>query len=67
MLIPAMGAVVAVPVVLALTLFRQPDAHLGFLWGPLTMGMLLSLPLLLFGIVLVVRALRRPLLPLEAA
>jgi phosphatidylglycerol---prolipoprotein diacylglyceryl transferase len=41
-------------------LFREPDAQLGFLWGGLTMGMLLSLPLLLFGIVLVVLALRRP-------
>lgn len=48
-------------------LFRQPDAHLGFLWGPLTMGMLLSVPLLLFGLVLVVRATRRPLLPLASA
>src|SRR5215468_6133472 len=27
--------------------FREPDAQLGFLWGPLTMGMLLSLPLML--------------------
>jgi phosphatidylglycerol---prolipoprotein diacylglyceryl transferase len=45
-------------------LFREPDAQLGFLWGGLTMGMLLSLPLLLFGIVLVVLALRRP--PLNA-
>ncbi len=26
-------------------LFREPDAQLGFLWGGLTMGMLLSLPL----------------------
>jgi len=41
-------------------LFREPDAQLGFLWGGLTMGMLLSLPLLLFGIVLIVIALRRP-------
>jgi phosphatidylglycerol:prolipoprotein diacylglycerol transferase len=41
-------------------LFREPDAQLGFLWGGLTMGMLLSLPLLLFGIVLVVLALRQP-------
>jgi phosphatidylglycerol:prolipoprotein diacylglycerol transferase len=46
-------------------LFREPDAQLGFLWGGLTMGMLLSLPLLLFGIVLIVVALRRP--PLNAA
>jgi len=41
-------------------LFREPDAQLGFLWGGLTMGMLLSLPLLLFGIALIVIALKRP-------
>lgn len=29
---------------------RQPDAHLGFLWGGATMGQLLSLPMILFGI-----------------
>jgi len=46
-------------------LFREPDAQLGFLWGGLTMGMLLSVPLFLFGIVLVIIALRRP--PLRAA
>ena len=40
--------------------FREPDPQLGFLWGGLTMGMVLSLPLLLFGIVLIVIALRRP-------
>jgi len=45
--------------------FREPDAQLGFLWGGLTMGMVLSLPLLLFGIVLIVIALRRP--PLNVA
>jgi phosphatidylglycerol:prolipoprotein diacylglycerol transferase len=41
-------------------LFREPDAQLGFLWGGLTMGMLLCIPLLVFGIVLIVIALRRP-------
>jgi phosphatidylglycerol:prolipoprotein diacylglycerol transferase len=41
-------------------LFREPDVQLGFLWGGLTMGMLLSVPLLLFGIVLIVIALKRP-------
>jgi phosphatidylglycerol:prolipoprotein diacylglycerol transferase len=46
-------------------LFREPDAQLGFLWGGLTMGMLLSIPLFLFGCVLVIIALRRP--PLRAA
>jgi len=46
-------------------LFREPDVQLGFLWGGLTMGMLLSIPLLLFGIVLIVIALKRP--PLHAS
>jgi phosphatidylglycerol:prolipoprotein diacylglycerol transferase len=45
--------------------FREPDAQLGFLWGGLTMGTLLSLPLLLAGIVLMAAALRRP--PLGSA
>jgi phosphatidylglycerol:prolipoprotein diacylglycerol transferase len=40
-------------------LFREPDPQLGFLWGGLTMGMLLSVPLFLFGVVLVARALRK--------
>jgi len=46
-------------------LFREPDAQLGFLWGGLTMGMVLSIPLFLFGVVLIIIALRRP--PLGAA
>ena len=29
--------------------FREPDVQLGFLWGGLTMGMLLSIPLILAG------------------
>ena len=39
-------------------LFREPDAQLGFLWGRLTMGMLLSLPLMLAGIAFIVAARR---------
>ena len=39
--------------------FREPDAQLGFLWGGLTMGMLLSIPLMLFGLVLIAVALQR--------
>ena len=39
--------------------FRQPDAQLGFLFGGATMGMLLSLPLLLVGVVLLAYAVRR--------
>jgi phosphatidylglycerol:prolipoprotein diacylglycerol transferase len=42
--------------------FREPDAHLGYLWGPLTMGMLLSLPMIAFGAWLILRAERRPAL-----
>ncbi len=39
--------------------FREPDPQLGFLWGGLTMGMLLSLPLMLAGIILMAVAIRR--------
>jgi phosphatidylglycerol---prolipoprotein diacylglyceryl transferase len=31
--------------------FRQPDAHLGFLWAGATMGQVLSLPMVLFGLI----------------
>jgi phosphatidylglycerol:prolipoprotein diacylglycerol transferase len=45
-------------------IFREPDAFLGFLVGDwLTMGMLLSLPVLAFGAWLVARAYRNPPLP----
>ncbi|MBX6746480.1 MAG: prolipoprotein diacylglyceryl transferase, partial [Acetobacteraceae bacterium] len=37
-------------------LFRQPDANLGFLIGGATMGQLLSVPMLLVGIWLMLRA-----------
>jgi phosphatidylglycerol:prolipoprotein diacylglycerol transferase len=39
-------------------LFREPDAQLGFLWGGLTMGMLLSIPLMLAGFGFVWHAMR---------
>jgi phosphatidylglycerol:prolipoprotein diacylglycerol transferase len=39
-------------------LFREPDAQLGFLWGRLTMGMLLSMPLMLAGIAFIMAARR---------
>jgi phosphatidylglycerol:prolipoprotein diacylglycerol transferase len=41
-------------------LFREPDVQLGFLWGGLTMGMLLSIPLFLYGVGQIVYSLRRP-------
>ncbi|WP_315731235.1 MULTISPECIES: prolipoprotein diacylglyceryl transferase [unclassified Bradyrhizobium] len=40
--------------------FREPDPQLGFLWGGLTMGMLLSVPMLIIGAILILRALRKP-------
>ena len=43
--------------------FREPDSFLGFLWGPITMGMLLSVPMVLFGVALMMRAWHRPALP----
>jgi phosphatidylglycerol:prolipoprotein diacylglycerol transferase len=40
--------------------FREPDPQLGYLWGGLTMGMLLSAPLLLTGLAFIAAALVRP-------
>jgi phosphatidylglycerol:prolipoprotein diacylglycerol transferase len=39
--------------------FREPDPQLGFLWGGLTMGMLLSVPLFVAGLGFIAIALRR--------
>ncbi|MGA7994986.1 MAG: prolipoprotein diacylglyceryl transferase [Bradyrhizobium sp.] len=39
--------------------FREPDPQLGFLWGGLTMGMLLSVPMVIAGAVIIVLAWRR--------
>jgi phosphatidylglycerol:prolipoprotein diacylglycerol transferase len=47
--------------------FREPDPQLGFLWGGLTMGMLLSIPLFLAGVAFVVNAMRRPTLTSRTA
>ena len=38
---------------------RQPDAHLGFLWGGATMGQLLSLPMIVAGLTGLIFLLRR--------
>jgi phosphatidylglycerol:prolipoprotein diacylglycerol transferase len=40
--------------------FREPDPQLGFLWGGLTMGMLLSLPMILGGALIIWLVLRAP-------
>jgi len=39
--------------------FRQPDAHLGFLWGGATMGQLLSLPMIFIGMTGIVYAYKK--------
>ena len=39
--------------------FREPDPQLGFLWGGLTMGMLLSLPMIIVGAIIIVAARRK--------
>ena len=39
--------------------FREPDPQLGFLWGGLTMGMILSVPMVIAGIIIMVGAWRR--------
>ncbi|MFP3873233.1 MAG: prolipoprotein diacylglyceryl transferase [Thiohalophilus sp.] len=45
----------------AVEFVRTPDAHIGYLaWGWLTMGQLLSLPLILVGLLLLGLAYRRP-------
>ena len=44
---------------IAAEFFREPDPQLGFLWGGLTMGMLLSVPMIIAGAILVVMAWRR--------
>jgi phosphatidylglycerol:prolipoprotein diacylglycerol transferase len=46
-------------------LFREPDPQLGFLWGGLTMGMLLSVPMLIAGAIVAGWAWRRA--PLTAS
>ncbi|MBI5323194.1 prolipoprotein diacylglyceryl transferase [Bradyrhizobium sp.] len=55
-----LGSFIAIYALARITgeLFREPDPQLGFLWGGLTMGMLLSLPMIVAGIILIVLAWR---------
>ncbi len=45
---------------IACEFFREPDAQIGFFADAVTMGMILSLPLVIGGIALIVMASRRP-------
>jgi phosphatidylglycerol:prolipoprotein diacylglycerol transferase len=47
-------------------LFREPDSYLGFIIGRISMGQILSAPMLIAGIALVVYAVRRPRRPVPA-
>jgi phosphatidylglycerol---prolipoprotein diacylglyceryl transferase len=40
--------------------FREPDAHLGFIIGPVTMGQILCIPMILIGAGFAAYAFRRP-------
>ncbi len=40
--------------------FREPDVQLGYLMGFVTMGQVLSVPMIVFGLILIARAMRRP-------
>lgn len=46
--------------------FREPDRHLGFLAGGVTMGQILSVPMILFGLWVIRRSLARPAVTLKA-
>ena len=50
---------------IACEFFREPDPQLGFLWRGMTMGMLLSVPLMLTGFGFIAVAVKRP--PLRQA
>lgn len=40
--------------------FREPDTHLGFIFGQITMGQILSIPLILLGLFVLHKAYSRP-------
>ncbi|MCG3777550.1 MAG: Prolipoprotein diacylglyceryl transferase [Nitrospira sp.] len=44
---------------MAVELVREPDAHLGFILGPLSMGQLLSLPMIVVGVVMLTHGYQR--------
>jgi phosphatidylglycerol:prolipoprotein diacylglycerol transferase len=42
-------------------LFREPDSYLGFIIGGISMGQILSFPMLIVGLAMIVAALRQPM------
>jgi phosphatidylglycerol:prolipoprotein diacylglycerol transferase len=45
---------------LIVELFREPDQHIGFVLGPITMGQMLSAPMVILGIVMLVWGYQKP-------
>lgn len=45
--------------------FRQPDQQMGFIYGPITMGQVLSLPLIIAGLWLIWHAVSHPAIKLQ--
>jgi phosphatidylglycerol:prolipoprotein diacylglycerol transferase len=43
---------------MSMEFFREPDAHIGFLWNFITMGQLLSIPFLIIGVYILNRAVK---------
>jgi phosphatidylglycerol:prolipoprotein diacylglycerol transferase len=44
-------------------LFREPDAHIGFIFGSLSMGQMLSLPMIIIGVFMLSLGYQRRALP----
>ena len=42
--------------------FREPDANIGFLYGGVTMGQILSFPMVVIGLVIIFMTIRKPAL-----
>jgi phosphatidylglycerol:prolipoprotein diacylglycerol transferase len=40
--------------------YRQPDEHIGYVIGKITMGQLLSMPMIIVGVLIIITSLRKP-------
>lgn len=45
--------------------FREPDFHLGYIWGWITQGQLLSIPMVVGGLVMLALAYRQPIMHIK--
>lgn len=58
-IISAMFLIIYTTSRMCMELFREPDEHIGFLFAEITMGQLLSAPLLIFGAIILFRATKK--------